>query len=315
MKAQIIVYALVSATTLCLLPMILPHFSHCVARLVFEQCFVNLLTINDKKNYKLGTNLSFNDLQNHQELTDTFSLKKINTTNLAVTAMDEKKLLELKKHIKTNFNDAIRKQIYCLVIYNTLALHGNTLTLNHIRFILESQLTIGEKSLKEHNEVLGVDLAFHFIKSIVGNDSISNKDVCEIHKRLLGHLNPLKAGLWKSNSGVLEDYIRWFNSKEKSDLHPITVASLVLLKFVQIQPFEEGNHITGLLIMYLALLRSGYPLIVIDKNDKQLYFNSLNRGLRNDPDVFVGFVTHSMTKTIDSYLALKPERNKEIESV
>ena len=56
-----------------------------------------------------------------------------------------------------------KKEAYFAHIYHTNAIEGNTLSLAQTRSIVETRLAVGGKSLREQNEVLGLDSALSFI--------------------------------------------------------------------------------------------------------------------------------------------------------
>ena len=56
------------------------------------------------------------------------------------------------------FIRALREN-YVRHIYHSNAIEGNTLTLSMVRSILETGLAVAGKSIREHNDILGLDLA------------------------------------------------------------------------------------------------------------------------------------------------------------
>ena len=69
--------------------------------------------------------------------------------------------------------------------YNSNAIEGNTLTLRETDMILKG-LTIDQKSLKEHLEVIGHKEAFEYVRKLVSeNVEISEKIIKDIHYLVL----------------------------------------------------------------------------------------------------------------------------------
>lgn len=56
-----------------------------------------------------------------------------------------------------------KKEAYFAHIYHTNAIEGNTLSLAQTRSIVETRVAVGGKSLREQNEVLGLDAALSYI--------------------------------------------------------------------------------------------------------------------------------------------------------
>ncbi|MDK6460148.1 hypothetical protein, partial [Klebsiella aerogenes] len=65
--------------------------------------------------------------------------------------------------------------------YNSNAIEGNTLTLRETDMVLRG-LTVDQKSLKEHLEVIGHKEAFDYVKQLVSeNKQINEKVIKDIH--------------------------------------------------------------------------------------------------------------------------------------
>ena len=73
-------------------------------------------------------------------------------------------------------------------IYHTTALEGNTFTLSQTRSFVETRIVISGKSIMEHNEILGMEAALHFLNSslIKRIGAITIEDIKGIHRRVLG---------------------------------------------------------------------------------------------------------------------------------
>jgi Fic family protein len=61
----------------------------------------------------------------------------------------------------------LRQQLNLEWIYNSNAIEGSTLTLRETQLILETGLTIGGKSLREHFEVINHKDAIDYVESLV----------------------------------------------------------------------------------------------------------------------------------------------------
>ena len=67
----------------------------------------------------------------------------------------------------------LQEQMTLEWIYNSNAIEGNTLTLQETRLILETGLTIGGKSLREHFEVTNHQKAIEYVESLVTESTLS----------------------------------------------------------------------------------------------------------------------------------------------
>ena len=80
--------------------------------------------------------------------------------------------------------------------------------------------------------------------------------------------------------GEMADLIGWIKKKRKK-LHVAEVAAIVHYKLVAIHPFFDGNGRVSRLIMNIILMQSGYPLVIILKNDRKRYFEILLKSKPN----------------------------------
>ncbi|KAG7169902.1 adenylyltransferase Fic-like [Homarus americanus] len=200
----------------------------------------------------------------------------------------------------------IKKEAYFQYIYHTAGIEGNTMSLAQTRMILETRLSVGGKSVMEHNEILGLDLALKYINTTLVHrvGRISLYDVLEIHMRVLGHVYvsdhvpPPPTHL----QVLMEDFVEWLNSPEAQTLHPIKYAALAHYKMVFIHPFSDGNGRTARLLMNFLLMQAGYPPVIIRKQDRLMYYDCLQTANEGDTRPFVRFIAHCTEKTLDVYL-------------
>jgi Fic family protein len=216
----------------------------------------------------------------------------------------------------------LRRQIqedYFRHIYHSAAIEGNTFTLSQTRSLVETRLAIGGKSVVEHNEILGMDAALHFINSslIQRLGKIRAQDILDLHHRVLGFVDPFEAGRYRTTQvfvgdftppgapevkGLMEEFIEWLNSDDALSLHPIELAALAHYKLVYIHPFYDGNGRTSRLLMNLVLMQAGYPPIIIKVDEKHEYYKHLQTANDGDVRPFIRFIARCTERTVDDYL-------------
>ena len=211
------------------------------------------------------------------------------------------------------------RESYFKHIHHTTALEGNTFTLSQTRMLVENRLAIGGKSLLEHNEILGMDSAFTYVNnSLIDRlGQLTLQDIKNIHKRVLGHVDPVGAGEFRTTQVVVGDYmppeakdvpnmmeefIDWLNSDEALSLHPIELSALAHYKFVWIHPFYDGNGRTSRLLMNMILMQAGYPPIIIKVEEKHIYYEHLQTANNGDIRPFIRFIGLCTERAIDEYL-------------
>lgn len=239
--------------------------------------------------------------------------------------VDEKREM-LGQQIPEN-NRALQRaqeEFYYLQIYHTTAIEGNTLTLEQMRSIMETGLAVGGKSILEHNEVLGLNSALQFINNTLMQrfGEITLSDILQLHKRVLGYVDPIEAGQIRTTQvfvggyvpppsdeilDLLDEFVKWINSEDALSLHPIEFAALAHYKFIYIHPFLDGNGRTSRLLMNLILLRAGYPPVIIKLSQRQQYYEVIKQGNAGDLRPFIRFVCKCLDDMIDAYLWVTSE--------
>ena len=238
-----------------------------------------------------------------------------------LTVIDSKK----KEFLRINRKNSAamrraKKEAYYQHIHHTVGIEGNTLTLAQTRVLLETRLAIGGKSVQEHNEVLGLDLALKYINQTLVDrpmGHITTRDLLEIHKRVIGHVDPLEAGIFRQTQVYVGDFIpphpshvdllmarflQWLNDPKTLMMHPVRLAALAHYKLVYIHPFTDGNGRTSRLLMNWILMQNGFPPVIIRKQDRLLYYQYLVTANDGDIRPFVRFIAKCTERTLDAYL-------------
>lgn len=115
---------------------------------------------------------------------------------------------------------------------------------------------------------------------------ITLKDILEIHRRVLGYVDPFGSGAFRRTQvyvgdhvppapndipPLMKDFEQWLNSESAVRLHPIQYAALAHYKLVHIHPFDDGNGRTSRLLMNTILMQAGFPPVIIFKQDRHRY--------------------------------------------
>ncbi|MBI9045600.1 MAG: Fic family protein [Anaerolineaceae bacterium] len=177
-------------------------------------------------------------------------------------------------------------------IYNSNAIEGSTLSLQETRLILETGLTIGGKSLREHFEVTNHREAILYVESLVAeNTPVTPFHVRQVHALVLHDIDPENAGQYRKTQvriagathtppdsweipRLMGEWGEWLLEAQEQD-ESISVAAQAHHRLVNIHPFVDGNGRTARLIMNLLLIKKGYPPAVIELAHRQQYYRVL----------------------------------------
>lgn len=218
----------------------------------------------------------------------------------------------------------LRDEIFIEWIYNSNAIEGSTITLQETRLILETGLTVGGKSLREHFEVTNHKDAIQYVEDLVQNtEPLTAFHVRQIHKLILTHIDDENAGSYRKTqvriagapftppeswqiTSLMDEWSDWVASAEGS-MHPIVLASQAHHRLVAIHPFLDGNGRTARLVMNLLLMRNGYPPTVILRVNRRQYYSVLAKADSGNPDALENFVGRAVESSLDLYIeACKP---------
>lgn len=231
------------------------------------------------------------------------------------------KKLQSSRPLSPTIVTKLRERFMLEMTYNSNAIEGNTLTLKETYLVLSEGVTIKGKSLKEHLEAKNHHEALEFIFEQVEHDSqhtISEHLIRELQSLVIGNIDKSIAGTYRDVEvaitasshqpplatevpGKMSNLIKWFR-KEKSKLNLIELAAILHHKLVNIHPFADGNGRTARLLMNIILLQAGYPLVIILKNDRRKYYDTLSRADSGNIDPFITFIARAVERSLDLYL-------------
>lgn len=205
---------------------------------------------------------------------------------------------------------ALLTSLCALWTHTSTALEGNTFTLGDTAFFLQEGLTIGGKSLREHEEIYGHARAIECVYDLVQRGaSITVEDIFRLHtlvqtQTVVDVYTPV--GAWKvepngtyaigadGKSFFLEYPApalipvlmhRWLEFYA-SCLAPLPHAPLthenaahvfaeIHTSFVRIHPFADGNGRMARLLANIPLLASGLPPLLIAAEARRDYIGLL----------------------------------------
>jgi len=199
---------------------------------------------------------------------------------------------EFKKIVKNYPKIALEKKERDFTIkftYNTNAIEGNSVSLLETAAMLEKKITPKGKSLREIYEIFNTEKALNFLNSYKWD--LSARVILKLHKIMMANIDDQEAGKlraypvaiqganWMPPSGKevkkkFEEFLRWY-TKNKKQLHPIELAAITHIKFIEVHPFGDGNGRVARLITNLILIRNGYPPINIKVKDTIPYVKQL----------------------------------------
>ncbi|EMY71215.1 Fic family protein [Leptospira vanthielii] len=249
--------------------------------------------------------------------------------NLKKSIEGKKKELDKLRPLPKGIVSKLNEQFYLEWTYNSNAIEGNTLSLQETDLVLRQGITIGNKSLREHFEVLNHKEGIYFLEEIIKKKTfISVNLIREIHGKILKNIDDEQAGVFRSTNvritgashippsagkiyDLMMELVEWYYINYKSLSIP-EIAAWMHYKLVFIHPFIDGNGRTARLLMNLILMQEGYPPAVILHLDRKKYYKVLREADKGNASTFLDFVGRSIERSLIIYLnALRPDSSNE----
>ena len=216
--------------------------------------------------------------------------------------------------------ERLREEFMVEFTYNSNAIEGNTLTLKETAMVLEG-ITIDQKPMKDHLEVVGHRDAFMYVQDIATKEiDLTESVIKNIHSLVLMN-RPEDKGVYRRIPvrimGAYTEPVQPYmiepkmiellkNNKDREKrMSIIERIALFHLEFEGIHPFIDGNGRTGRLILNLDLIRNGYPPINVKFTDRKRYYDAFDSYYRDgDTSLMANLIAEYVDKRLDEYFAV-----------
>ncbi len=231
----------------------------------------------------------------------------------------------------------IREHFRIKNIYHSNAIEGNVLAVGETREVVERGLTITGKPLKDQAEARNLSHALDFLEKLAGDAGtpITANDVRQLHDFVLRGISD-EAGAYRSVDvrisgseysppgpesvpGEMQELGLWLSKASVpaenafAGVHGLLAAAAAHTWFVTIHPFVDGNGRVARLLMNLMLMRYGYPIAIITKEDRLRYYDALEESQASDLTPFVILVSECMEESLEEYEAAAKEQREQTE--
>lgn len=218
--------------------------------------------------------------------------------------------------------------------YHSNHIEGNTLSLGETMLLLLHGKTSGDHDFREYEEMKGHDAAVDHVRHLAKDSRlITEADVRDLNRLALvapfwkeavtaaGHSTrkQIVPGEYKhqpnnvltvtgeiyyfaspeETPARMADLMQWFRAELeelKSDIAGMLAA--FHHRFSVIHPFDDGNGRCMRLLVNYALLRLGYPPIVIRTEDKNVYLRCLSEADAGNLGPFTDFIRRQLLESL-----------------
>ncbi len=208
-------------------------------------------------------------------------------------------------------------------IYHSTGIEGNRLTLRETEVVILEGIQLGDKSVSDQMQVKDLDAAFHFLEERSTEEaSLREIDLRELHRLTVGQDLDASPGAYRHMGvvitgsdlkppeplavpGLMQQLVGWINRPK--DLHALAFSTITHHKLAAIHPFMDGNGRVARLILNLLLLRVGYPVVNIRREDRSRYYEALSFA---DLGLYSALITLALDRSLEVFNEMKQVREE-----
>jgi Fic family protein len=211
-------------------------------------------------------------------------------------------------------------------IYHSAGIEGNRLTLQETLFVLKEGIDVSGKPLKDSLEVRELGQAFDYLKTLAGKkDTIRETDIRSLHSLIVRSEKDLSPGEYRRVGVIIsgsehrppeplevpprmEALVAWINAN--SDKDPILLATVAHHELAAVHPFKDGNGRVSRLLMNMLLLKNGYPISNIRREDRPSYYDALSFADVGMYEPLVKLVHERSANLFSEYIRIRAETKR-----
>ncbi len=222
-------------------------------------------------------------------------------------------------------------------IYHSNAIEGNSLNVGETRQVVEMGLTLTGKPLKDQAEAKNLAAAVDYLEELATDITkpIKEYDVRQIHQLVLKGINNENAGRYRNViveisgskyippgpekiASEMEGFSNWLGSvscpgENFAAADGLIYAAVAHTWLVYIHPFIDGNGRVARLLMNLILMRFGFPIAIVTREDRMRYYDALEETQYSDLSQFLSLISECVEESLEEYEAAADEQRERIE--
>jgi Fic family protein len=218
-------------------------------------------------------------------------------------------------------------------IYSSNAIEGNVLNVGETRFVVEQGLTLTGRPLRDQAEAKNLSSAIDYLEELAKDTSrpITESDIRQLHYVVLKNIRDADAGRYRTVPveiggseykppgpekvpSQMEEFGKWLSTVSIPTTGAASDALLLAAAahtwMVTIHPFVDGNGRVGRLLLNLILMRFGYPIAIITKEDRSRYYDALERSQTSDLTGLVALIVECLEESLEEYEAAALEQRE-----
>lgn len=258
--------------------------------------------------------------------------------NVLETITKLKKELDGLRPLPPDILAQVEQKLRLEANYHSNAIEGNSLSLGETRSLILHGLTAQGKPLRDHLDIQGHDSAAKAMEAAIKDEQELNEVfIRNLHRVLLKEPYTTKAETpegrlvdrtialgdyktvpnnVKTSTGetyhftppehvkqAMSDLIDWYRAKEREAEHPVVIAATFHYRFVRIHPFDDGNGRMARLLMNMILIKHGYTVAMIRRENRDEYLSKLEHADQTeDLTEFINYIARCCEYALILYL-------------
>lgn len=228
----------------------------------------------------------------------------------------------VSKYLTPSETEAIEQSQIVQYVQGTTAIEDNTLTHQEVHDLLVRGILPTGRSLREINEVQNYIPVKKYTESYHGR--VTKQFIKKLHQLIMANIDHQSAGTFRriDNIGIyrvgiqltpailidqeIDILIKEYDQNIKDGYHPFECAAMFHHGFETIHPFTDGNGRVGREVFNYMLSRSGYPKLILKREDRENYLKALRSGNREEynqmNEIFVELYTHPLLTPLQKTL-------------
>jgi Fic family protein len=208
-------------------------------------------------------------------------------------------------------------------IYHSTGIEGNRLSLRETEVVLLEGIELGDKPLSHQLEVKDLAAAFRFLEECaLGDDPLREVDVREMHRLTVGQKSEAQPGSYRRAGvvitgselkppeplavpGLMQQLVDWVNRSKSLDTFAFAV--VVHHKMTAIHPFMDGNGRVARLLLNLILMKAGYPVVNIRRDERPRYYEALSLA---DSGLYSALISLTLDRALEVFSEMKRVREE-----
>lgn len=186
--------------------------------------------------------------------------------------------------------EGINRNLQMESAYHHNAFEGNTLTYADVRQVVMHSLAVGNKTLREHFEIINYIKAMNYLYQ---QPKLNEQVVKQVHRILVENIEE-DGGVYRTKDvSIFAEYhklpshqflptemIRLFEYYENAEKeHPIDAAVTFHCRLLEMHPFAQKNELLAKLVLNYLLMDAYYPCIFIPMHQQKEYTTAIERAV------------------------------------